>query len=108
MGFFKKLGIKFQIFLLLFGSIFAAFLFLYLRGNFRLKKQIQYELTKVKKEAELLALEKDSKEKEEQIQALKKQEENLLKKISLIEEKEIVGEEISLEELEEFFSQRGF
>lgn len=104
----KNIKTKFQIFLLLIGTIFSAFLFFKMRGNFRLKRQIQYQLEKVRKETELLELEKDSQEKEKQLLSLKKQEQELLKKINLIEEKEIKGEEISLEELEDFFNKRGF
>jgi cell division protein FtsB len=108
MKFLKKIGLKIQLFLLLAGGVLAAFLFLYFRGNFRLKKQMQYELDKVKKETELVELEKDTAEKLEKIETLKKREKHIEEKIKIIEEKEVKGEEIGLDELEDFFGDRGF
>lgn len=108
MEFLKKIGLKVQIFLILLGGVLAAFLFLYLRGNFRLKKQMEYELSKVRKETELAELEKDAEIKKEKIAGLKEREVEIEEKIKIIEEREIKGEEISLEELEDFFAERGF
>lgn len=108
MEFLKKLGLKLQLFLILAGAVIATFLFFYVRGNLRLKKQMEYELSRVKKETELAELEKDSAEKEEKIAALKEREAEIIEKIKFIEEKEVRGEEITVEELKDFFSSRGF
>lgn len=108
MDFLKKLGLKLQLFLLLVGGVLAAFIFLQVRGNIRLKKQMEYELSRVKKETELAELEKDGEEKKAKIESLKEREAEIVEKIKFIEEKEVKGEEVTVDELESFFSERGF
>lgn len=108
MEFFKKLGIKIQLFLILVGGVIAAFLYFYVRSNIRIKKQMEYELNRVRKETELVELEKDSEEKLAKIETLKEQEADILEKIKFIEEKDAKGEELTVDELEDFFSERGF
>lgn len=108
MEFFKRLNIKIQMILILLGAAITTFIFLYVRSNARLKNQMKYELDRIKKQTELTHLEKDSKEKEEKIIELKRQEADIVEKIKFIEEKDIKGEEITDDELEDFFSSRGF
>jgi len=108
MEFFKKLGLQIQIILIVVFGILAAFLFLYLRGNLRLKKQMEYRLNRVIKETELTQLEADSKEKEERLATLKAEEKSIREKIKIIEEKDSEGKELTLTELEDFFNERGF
>lgn len=108
MKLFRKLSIKLQLLLAIIGGLLTAFLFYYVRGNIRLKKQMEYELSKVRKETEIAALQEEGIQKEAQIAALQRKEAEILEKIRFIEEKEILGEEVSIDELEDFFARRGF
>lgn len=104
----KKLGLKFQLVLIMIVGVLGAFLFIYFRGNFRIRKQMEYRLNRVRKETQLAELEEDGKEKLQKIEELKKEEKALEEKIEFIKEKEFKGEEVSVEELENFFNDRGF
>ena len=108
MKWFKKINIKIKFALFIIGSILTAILFFYLKTNLKFKKQMEYELAKVKKETELTYLKEDSKEKEEELKLLQEEEKLILEKIKYIEGKEVKGEEVSVEELEDFFAKRGF
>jgi len=104
----KKISIKFQIILVIIAGVIGAMLFFYLKSNLKIKKQLEYQLDIVKKETQLAELEKDEEVKETKIKELKTQEKDLKKKIKILEEKEVKGEELSPEELEKFFDDRGF
>jgi cell division protein FtsB len=108
MKWFKKISLQIKFAFVVIGGIVAAFLYFYIKGNLKFKSQLEYELSKIKKQSELALLEDDSKEKEEKINDLKKEEKLILEKIEYIEQKEIGGEEVSIEELEDFFAKRGF
>lgn len=108
MNFLKKISIKIKIFLIIIGSIFAAMMYFYIRSNLRLKQQMEYALSKIKKETELANLEVDAEIKEKKILELKKQEDIIRNNIKIIEEKEAKGETITTEELASFFTKRGF
>lgn len=104
----KKIKLKIQLFLILFGSILIAYIYFRAKNTKSIRKQLEYDLTRVEKEKELVALEKDEKEKKKKLKSLKKQEESIRNNIKYIEKKEVDEEELSPEELQKFFEERGF
>lgn len=106
MEFIKKISLKFKIVLVIITSVIGAMLFFYLRNNLKAKKYLEYRLDVVKKETELAELEKDEKVKKEKIKDLKQEEKEIIKNIEILEKKENKGEEISPDELEDFFKKR--
>jgi cell division protein FtsB len=83
-------------------------LFLFVRGKMRARDQLEYELQRVRYEMELAHLEEKTEASDQKIKELERQEETIKEKIRLVEEREIQGEELSVDELEDFFADRGF
>lgn len=108
MNFFKRMGLKLKLAL---GFAFAAITFVayfIIRGKIRIKDQLEYELSRLKSEIEITNLEEKTEEAEKKIKNLKKDEKKIREKIAFIEERESKGEEVSLEDLDKFFDERGF
>lgn len=109
MEFFKKIGLQVKI---IFGAIagfLGVLLFFFVRQKVRAKEHVQYELDRVKSEISITHLAEDSKEKEEKLEELKKEEVSIREKIEYIEKIEVEEKrEVSIEELDAFFDKRGF
>ena len=108
MEFLKKIGLKIQ---LAFGAIVGIIgivLFFFIKEKIKAKDHLEFELEKVKTEMEIARLDEKSEESIKKIEELTKEESKIRDKIRFIEEKEIKGEEVSIEELDKFFDKRGF
>lgn len=103
---FKDLGSTAHAALFIIITVIAGILFYQFRSNYRLKKELEYELERVRKEVELEVLEGEGEHIKKRIEELHKDEELILKKIKYLEEKDIRGEEVTREELEDFFKSR--
>lgn len=89
-------------------GILTAVLFLKIKNNFLLKKDVQYKLDKVKKEMEIMHLNDKAEDKYLKIKELEREEEKLKAAIEFIEHSDINGIVLSPDDLEHFFRSRGF
>jgi hypothetical protein len=106
--FLKNIGFKIKLF---FGAIvgfLGILLFFIIRGKIKAKEHLEFELERIKTEIEVTKLEEESEESLKKIETLAAEESKIREKIRFIEEREIKGEEVSLEELDKFFDDRGF
>jgi flagellar biosynthesis/type III secretory pathway chaperone len=109
MEWFKKLNIKFKIALGLLGLFLGMFLFMTVRRKFTAKSKLNYELAQKTHEIELAHLEKDEEIKKTQLEELEKEKSKIIRQLDVIEAQEIeIGREMSVEELNDFFNERGF
>jgi len=107
MEWFKKLNAKVKIALGVIASVFGFILMVFVRQKLNARSKLQFELEKVKRETEMIHLEEDFEEKERKLSSLRQKEKDLRKKIKEVEEREYKGEEVSTEEIDEFFKKRG-
>jgi len=107
MEFFEKLSAKAKVVLGVIGSIIGFILLVVLGRKISAKSKLNHELEKVQREADMLGLEKDFEEKEEKLSSLRDKEIVLRDKIKEVEEREYKGEEVSVEEIDDFFKKRG-
>jgi cytoskeletal protein RodZ len=108
MKFFKKLGLKIQ---LVFGAVLGLIgvaIFFFIRWKIITKDYLNFEIKKAKSESEISKLEEKSEESLKKIEELSKEESKIREKIHFVEGKEIKSEEVSLEDLDKFFDDRGF
>lgn len=107
MEFFKKIGLKFKVF---FGILISAIGFisiLFIGGKLNARSKLNYELDKVRREINMENLEKDYADKADKISILKAKEKDIRGKIKEVEDREFNGEEVSVDEIDEFFKKRG-
>ena len=108
MNLLKKIGLKIKVIAIGIVSIISFILFFVVRGKLRKNSDLDYELEKVKKEMELTRLEDETSENLSKMKELKKKELLIRDKIKFIEERKAQsGEDVSEEELENFFKNRG-
>jgi hypothetical protein len=108
MEFFKKIGIKVKV---IFGAItgfLGVVLFFFVRSKIQARDKLEFELERVKSEMEIARLDEKSEESLKKIEELHAEEGKIKDKIRFVEEKEIKGEKVSIEELDRFFNERGF
>lgn len=105
---FKKLGLRAKLIITGIAGFLAFTFYLVIQGKMNLKSSFKYELAKVKSDLEMKRLEKDSERNAAEIADLEAKEKQILEKIQFIEEKEGLGEEVFLEDLDRFFDERGF
>jgi uncharacterized membrane protein YgaE (UPF0421/DUF939 family) len=90
-------------------GVLGVFTFVFIKNKIQIKEKMNYDLSKVKTELEMLNLEKDSSEKKRKLESLKSEEETIKKKIAYIEKIKIEEKrDVTMEELDEFFDSRGF
>ena len=108
MEFLKKISLKVKV---IFGVILGALgfvLFFFIREKMRAKDKLEYELSRVESELQIAHAEEDSEEKMKNVKELKGKETLIREKIKFLKEKEFEeGREVSLEELDAFFDNRG-
>lgn len=107
MEWFKKLSVKFKVALGVIASVLGFILVVLVRGKLSAKSKLKYELDKVRRETEMINLDEDFEEKERKLSSLRQKEKDLRKKIKEVEEREYKGEEVSVEEIDDFFRRRG-
>jgi hypothetical protein len=107
MNFLKKIGLKVKVALAAIVGVLGVIFYFVIRGKMRAKDQLSYELSRIKNEIEIAHLEKDTEENLKKIDELKKAENKIRKKIKLVEERETEVGDASLEELDDFFKNRG-
>lgn len=104
---FEKISSKTKIFFGAIAGIFSFILFIVLGRKVNSKKILEIELEKVKKELEVEYLSEEISENKEKINTLENKKEDIKKRIREIEDTEI-EEEVTKEELDDFFDSRGF
>ncbi len=107
MTFFKKIWENIKWVAAGIAGIAGIVLFFFVRSKMRAKDHLEYELSRVRNEMEIAQLAEKTEESNRIIEELEKEETVLREKIRLVEEREIKGEEIPLEELDKFFEDRG-
>lgn len=106
---FEKLSAKAKMIIGGIASIFGFILFFFIRTKIRAKEQMKYDLSKVESEIKITHLENESEEKKEKLIQLQQQENLIREKIKYLEEVKIKeNRDVSIEELDAFFDQRGF
>lgn len=108
MEWFKKLSAKVKVALGAIATIFGFILVVFVRQKINARGKLKFELEKVQRETEMLYLEEDYEEKERKLSSLRKKEADLRQKIKEVEEREYKGEEVSPEEIDSFFRERGY
>jgi hypothetical protein len=103
----KKVSLKFKIAIGVLFGILSLILLAIVGGQMKAKDKLEYELAKLKSEMEIAKLEEETEENLAKIKDLEKQEMTVREKIAALEEEEIQGREVSLEELDQFFKDRG-
>ena len=108
MGLWNKMSIKVKVVLGAIAGILSFLLFFFVRNQIRARDKMKYELSRVESELKVAHLEEDSADKIKKIEQLKSEEALIREKIEFLEEKEAEeGREVSIEELDAFFSNRG-
>lgn len=108
MKFLKKLGFRLKLFFGFIVGILTFIAYFAVRKSMSAKDKLKYELAKNKSELEIAHLEEKTELNDKKIETLKEKEKVIREKISILEEKERKNEDISLEELDKFFDDRGF
>ena len=104
----KRLSLKTKLILVGIISFVGFIFFTLIQSKMNLKSSYKYQLSKLKSEIELKRLEGESDEIEQELLKLEEQEREVTSRIKIIEERELKGEDISIEELDKFFDERGF
>ena len=104
----KRLSLKTKLVLVGIISFVGFIFFTLIQSKMNLKSSYKYQLSKLKSEIELKRLEGESDEIEQELLKLEEQEREVTNRIKIIEERELKGEDISIEELDRFFDERGF
>jgi hypothetical protein len=107
MKWFKKLSARAKVVLGVITSIFGFIFFVFVRGKLNAKSKLKHELDNVRRQTEMVNLEEDFEERERKLSSLRQKEKDLRKKIKEVEEREYKGEEVSVEEIDDFFKRRG-
>jgi Tfp pilus assembly protein PilN len=106
--FLKKIGLKIKIALGVVLGVVTLVLYFVVGGRLRAKDQLNYELSKLRNEIEINKLEEETIETKDKIKVLEDKESVLREKLSYLESEEAKGNQVSLEELDDFFKNRGF
>lgn len=103
----KKQGMKVKVALGVVASVFSFILLIFFKSKLNAKSKLNYELDRVKRETEMANFEEDYDIKQKKLSKLKQQEKDIRKKIKEVEEREYKGEEVSTQEIDDFFEKRG-
>lgn len=107
MKFLKKISNKAKIILSVVMSIITFIFFLLFKNKLNAKNKLNYELEKVKIQTNLTNLKDIENKKEAEISLLKNKEIEIRNKIEELDNRKLIGEEVSVEEIDEFFRSRG-
>ena len=105
--FISNLGIKVKLFFVAIFSFFGMILFFRIRNQNNINEMLKYELEKVRSEIEIERAKEAVSINDGKILKLEEKEAAIRKKIEEIENAESI-EDVSLEELDKFFDDRGF
>jgi Tfp pilus assembly protein PilO len=109
MDFLKKVGLKIKVFFGVVLGLLGMVFFFFVKEKLSAKEELKYELDKVKTEIEIKKSEEETEESVKKLEELKVEEDKIREKIKIIEEREVKGQkELSLEELDKFFDERGY
>ena len=105
----KSFGLEIKIIAAGIIGFLSFILYFFIKQKIKAKQHLEYELSKIESEKELVKLEGDANVKKEKLNNLKEKESEIRKKISIIEKAEKEqNRDIGLEELDDFFDSRGF
>jgi hypothetical protein len=107
MNLFKSISLKLKVMAGVLFSIFAFLSFVLIRGKLSAKSKLQYEIDRTKRDIEAIHLEKDYERSKWELRALEKKEELLREKLKEVEGREYSGEDVSTNEIDDFFKTRG-
>lgn len=109
MNWLKKIGIEIKFIAGALIGLLGFVLFFFIREKIRARDKLQFELKRLESELKIAELERDSKEKEKKIEVLKGEESSIREKIKVLEDFEYEQDtEVSADELDKFFKDRGF
>jgi hypothetical protein len=106
--FFSKISIEAKLIMSGAIAVVSFILIVVLRGKANTKSALEYELSKVKHDIEIGHLKKQDTKVDGKLSKLKEKEKELKEKIEFVKKKELKGENVTLEELDNFFDKRGF
>lgn len=108
MKFLKKISLKIKIAFGIILGVVSFILYALVRSKMKAKDKLDYELAKLKSEMEIAKLEEETEDNLIKLEELKQKEDTIRKKIAILEQEEFEGREVSVEELDQFFKDRGF
>lgn len=105
---FERLSLQAKIIITSITGFIAFAFYLFVQGKINLRSSFKYKLEKVRSDLKIKKLKKDEEQNAEEIKILEDKEKQILEKIKFVEEKEASGEEVTIEDLDKFFEERGF
>lgn len=106
---FKKLGVKVKIAFGVILGILGFVFFFFIREKMRAREKLNYELDRLRHQIKITELGKNASAKESTLNDLRREEALLREKLKLLDEIEDQEQrEVSIEELDAFFDERGF
>jgi len=107
MEWFKNIGLKAKAIIIGVVSFLGAVLFFFVRSKITARDKLEFELQRIIQEKESAKLEGRVAEREKRLAELQEEERDILEKIKEVEKIEYEGGEVSVEDIDKFFKDRG-